>query len=67
MSTYAGIRPTGRSGLAVWMAWRRYLITVRASTPETYVVTEESAWNRLQEDLASHAEPLPYPHVLHAA
>lgn len=67
MSTYAGIRPIERPGLAVWMAWRRYLITVRASTPETYVVTEESAWNRLQEDLASTAGPLPDQHVLHAA
>jgi hypothetical protein len=58
MRTYTPIRPTSYSALLVWMAWRRYLTIVRASDPATYAVTEESAWDRLQEELADAEQPL---------
>jgi hypothetical protein len=38
--------------LVEWMAWRRYLIATRASSPAAYFVSEEAAWQRLLEDLA---------------
>jgi hypothetical protein len=38
--------------LVEWMAWRRYLIATRASSPAAYLVSEEAAWQRLREDLA---------------
>jgi hypothetical protein len=38
--------------LVEWMAWRRYLIATRASSPAAYVASEEAAWQRLPEDLA---------------
>jgi hypothetical protein len=38
--------------VAVWMAWRRYLLSVRASSRQTYEVAEESAWERLADELS---------------
>jgi hypothetical protein len=37
--------------LLEWMAWRRYLIAIRAGSGGTYEVIEESAWIRLLDDL----------------
>jgi hypothetical protein len=37
--------------LLEWMAWRRYLIAIRASSGAAYEVIEESAWIRLLDDL----------------
>jgi len=42
------------------MAWRRYLVTTRASSAATYGLTEESAWQRLSEEL-SRLESGPTP------
>lgn len=47
--------------LTVWMAWRRYLLTVRASSRERYELTEEAAWERLTSELASLGRPAPAP------
>lgn len=52
MQTLAPQKPRTESKLAVWMAWRRYLVTVRASSPETYEIVEETAWERLADELA---------------
>ena len=46
-----------KPGLVEWMAWRRYLTATRASSPATYSIVEESAWLRLQEDLARFGSP----------
>lgn len=47
-----------RSSMAAWMAWRRYLTTIRAADAETYAVVEESSWARLREELAAAGRPL---------
>lgn len=47
--------------LVEWMAWRRYLIATRASSPAAYPVIEEAAWTRLLDDLAQVESP-PSPH-----
>lgn len=57
MSTHSPTRPTERSSLAVWMAWRRYLTMVQAADPTVYAVVEESAWRRLHEELAAAGQP----------
>ena len=44
--------------LLVWMAWRRYLTSVRAGAPGEYEIVEERAWEGLLEDLASVGAPL---------
>lgn len=40
-----------KPSLLEWMAWRRYLIAIRAGSGGTYEVIEESAWIRLLYDL----------------
>jgi hypothetical protein len=52
MQSYALCAPRTQLKLAVWMAWRRYLLTVQASSRATYEVVEESAWKRLAEELS---------------
>jgi hypothetical protein len=37
------------------MAWRRYLVTVQASSHDTYEIAEETAWERLADELADVA------------
>ena len=59
MSTAWTARAMLRPGLVEWMAWRRYLIATRASSPETYPAIEQAAWFRLQKDLARFGSPLP--------
>jgi hypothetical protein len=56
MTTYA---PPLRDhpGILVWMAWRRYLTTTRASDPAAYEVVEASAWERLRTELDSAGRP----------
>jgi hypothetical protein len=58
MSTYTPIRPDERPSLRAWMAWRRYLTTIRAAGPEAYAFVEESAWRRLREELEAAGRPL---------
>lgn len=41
--------PTGQ--ILVWMAWRRYLLRLRASRPAAYEAVEEVAWAQLCEEL----------------
>lgn len=59
MTTQASTRSPERSSLAGWMAWRRYLTTIRAADAETYALVEESAWARLREELEAAGRPLP--------
>jgi hypothetical protein len=51
MTAHPRIRRQEHPRLVVWMAWRRYLTTVRASDPAVYEVVEESAWQRLCREL----------------
>lgn len=57
MSASSPTRPSERSSLMVWMAWRRYLTTVRSADAQTYEIVEESAWQRLDEELAAAVHP----------
>jgi hypothetical protein len=41
-----------KPSLVEWMAWRRYLVATRASSPAAYSVIEAGAWTRLLDDLA---------------
>jgi hypothetical protein len=43
---------TRTPGVLEWMAWRRYLVTTQASSAATYRLTEETAWQRLREELS---------------
>lgn len=58
MSTSTAIPARESSSLRAWMAWRRYLMTVRAADPEWYTLVEESAWERLRDELAAAGRPL---------
>jgi hypothetical protein len=58
MSTGWPERVLEKPGVLEWMAWRRYLIATRASSPTAYPIIEEAAWGRLQEDLARVGLPL---------
>jgi hypothetical protein len=49
---------TSGSSLMAWMAWRRYLTTTRAADGKSYAAVEESAWERLGEELAAGGRPL---------
>jgi hypothetical protein len=49
-----------RPGVLEWMSWRRYLVTTRSSSAATYRLTEETAWQRLREELSRlELEPTP--------
>jgi HSP20 family molecular chaperone IbpA len=41
------MRPIESCSLAAWMAWRKYLTTIRAAPVELYDIVEDSAWSRL--------------------
>ena len=42
------------------LAWRRYLLAVRAADPDSYAQVEEEAWAELEEMLARIApDPVP--------
>jgi hypothetical protein len=57
MTVYALNGLDDHPGILVWMAWRRYLTSVRASDPGSYEVVEASAWERLQEELDTASRP----------
>jgi hypothetical protein len=58
MKTQSAMGRIDHSSMAAWLAWRRYLTTVRAADSETYAVVEESAWTRLRDELAAAGRPL---------
>jgi hypothetical protein len=58
MSAYSPTQPVEHSSLAAWMAWRRYLTTIRAAAGDVYGIVEDSAWKRLCEELADAGRPL---------
>jgi hypothetical protein len=65
MSATWSERVSEKPGILEWLAWRRYLTTTRASSSAEYPVVEESAWSRLEEDLARAGSPLfPDPSVV---
>lgn len=51
-------RAIEKPGVLEWMAWQRYLTATRASSSMEYPIVEETAWERLRDDLARVGSPL---------